>query len=120
MKLISLKYALKGIILGTKKETNFKVMIVCFALVIAVNLLFSVNSIEWAITILCCGAVLSAELINSAIEKAVDLVTAEKDILAGEAKDMAAGASLVISIASAIVAAIIYLPYLFEYIKEIK
>ena len=120
MKLSSFKYAFKGIIIGAKTERNFKVMLICFVLVITANIIFCVSKMEWAITILCCGAVLAAELTNSAIEKAIDMITDEMHPTAGTAKDMAAGASLIISAASAVVAAIIYLPYLFDFIKEIK
>ncbi len=66
---------------------------------------------EWAVLMLCCGAVLCAEMVNTAIERAVDLVSAEKSPLAGKAKDIAAGAVLVISLFAAAAGLIIYIPH---------
>jgi diacylglycerol kinase len=58
----------------------------------------------------CFGLVISLEMINSAIENLVDLVSPEYNKLAGKAKDIAAGAVLVAAICAAIVGLIIFLP----------
>ena len=56
------------------------------------------------------GAVLSLELVNTAIEAVVDLVTEEYHPLAKVAKDTAAAAIFVIAVVAAIVGVIIFLP----------
>ena len=48
--------------------------------------------ISWAIVLLCCGVVIAAELLNTAVETVVDLVSPEYHPLAGRAKDISAGA----------------------------
>ena len=50
------------------------------------------------------------ELVNTAVEAAVDLVTEEKKPLAGKAKDAAAGAVLAAAIAAAVIGLIIFIP----------
>ena len=64
------------------------------------------------------GLILSQELVNTALEAVVDLVTKEKKPLAKIAKDTAAGAVLVSAIAAAIIGCIIFVPYLLELIKS--
>ena len=59
------------------------------------------------------GLVISLELVNTAIENVVDLVTMEKKPKAKIAKDVAAGAVLVSAIFSAIIGLIIFIPKIF-------
>ena len=56
------------------------------------------------------AAIWCAEALNAAVERNVDLVTAEKNPLAKEAKDLAAGAVLILAAASVIIGLIIFLP----------
>lgn len=65
---------------------------------------------EWMLVIMLLGGMLALELVNSALERAVDLVTAERHPLAKQAKDMAAGAVLVFAVTSAIIGLLIFLP----------
>ncbi len=116
MFLTSIKHAVHGIIGGIKEEKNFRIMLFCFGLVLAANIVFKVTSTEWIITLICSGLVLSSELINSAVEKTIDFVTDEFHHLAGAAKDYSAGAALITSIISVIVGFIIYIPYFFNMI----
>lgn len=114
MKLSSFKHAFSGIFSALKSEHNFIIMFFAFILVLIFNMALGVSAIHWIATLICCGMCLGAELINSAIEKCVDMISPEIREEARLAKDFAAGASLVLSIMSAVVAAIIYLPYLFN------
>ena len=70
------------------------------------------------IVILLIGLVLVCELINTAIEKAVDLYTKKYNEAAKVIKDTSAGAVLTISITSAIIGIIIFIPKVIELIKE--
>ena len=67
---------------------------------------------EWTVVILCFGVVIAAELFNTAIERLVDLVSPERHPVAGQVKDIAAGAVLVCAVAAAIIGLIIFIPYL--------
>lgn len=112
MRISSFKHAICGIARGIKHEKNFKFMCICLLLVLAANILLNVTKLDWIITLCLSTLVLSMELINSSIEKTVDLVTKETHELAKHAKDFAAGGVLVASIVAAIVAGIVYVPYL--------
>ena len=65
---------------------------------------------EWCICLTLFGLVIALELVNTAIESVVDLVTTERKPLAKTAKDTAAGAVLVAAIMAAIVGLIIFVP----------
>ena len=59
---------------------------------------------KWVAVFLCSGMVLAAEALNTAIEYVVDLVSPEYNVLAGKAKDVAAGAVLFTAVFSGLVA----------------
>ena len=95
---------------GIKEERNLKIHIVIMIFVIIFGIILKISKIEWIICIILFGLVISAELMNTAIENVVDLVTMEKNQKAKIAKDVAAGAVLVTAISSAIIGFIIFLP----------
>lgn len=108
----SFKYAFHGIFLLISREHN--AWIHCFATVctITAGILLHLSPTEWIIITLCIGLVLAAEAVNSAIEALADRVSAEYDEAIKRTKDLAAGAVLLLAIASAIVGLIIFLPKL--------
>lgn len=106
----SFKYAFEGIVTGIKEEQNMKIHISIMILVIIFGIILKISKIEWIICIILFGLVISMELINTAIENVVDLITKEKNEQAKIAKDVAAGAVLVSAIASAIIGLIIFVP----------
>ena len=84
-------------------------------LVILAGLFFSISKIEWLFVLLCIAGMFSLEMLNTAIEKAVDLVTVEYHPLAKIAKDLAAGAVLVYTVYSIIVGMIVFLPKVIDF-----
>jgi undecaprenol kinase len=72
--------------------------------VVLLGALLRVSATSWALLALAIGLVLSAELLNTALEAAVDLVSPEDHPLAKQAKDVAAAAVLVASLAALAVA----------------
>ena len=104
------KYAFEGILIGIKEEQNMKIHITIMILVIIFGIMLKINTTEWIICILLFGLVISMELINTAIENTVDLITKEKNQQAKIAKDVAAGAVLVSAIVSAIIGLMIFVP----------
>ena len=104
----SFKYAFEGIITGIKEEQNMKIHIFMMIFVIIFGIILKISKIEWIICIFLFGLVISLELINTAIENAVDLITQETNPKAKIAKDTAAGAVLVSAIASAVIGIMIF------------
>lgn len=111
----SFKFAFRGIESSFLSERNMKIHYFVMFMVIIFGILFKITKIEWIICIILFGLVIAAEMINTAIESVVDLVTSENNILAGKAKDIAAGAVLVLAISSATIGLIIFIPYFVNY-----
>ncbi|MGV3465918.1 MAG: diacylglycerol kinase family protein [Heyndrickxia sp.] len=103
-------FAISGIIHGVRKEKNFKIHAAATILAIFVSIILQISMMEWLFVILSIFGVLTLELVNSAIERVVDLTTSEYHPLAKQAKDLAAGAVLMFSIMSVIIACIIFIP----------
>jgi diacylglycerol kinase len=107
----SFKYAYNGLLESLKDQRNLKVQVVIAIVVICAGLYFHITDIEWCIVLLFIGLVLSLEMVNTAFEMLVDLVTQEWKPLAGKIKDVAAGAVLVASFMAVIAGVIIFYKY---------
>ena len=105
----SFLFALQGFRTAVATERNIRFMLGGAAFAVVMGLLLRIDALSWACVIICCGCVLSTELINTAIESVVDLASPEIHPLAKSAKDCAAGAVLVLAIASVILGLIIYI-----------
>jgi undecaprenol kinase len=108
----SFKFGFEGIGAAAVKERNVKIHIVISGFVILAGFVFSISKYEWIAIILSIGGMISMEMMNTAIERTVDMYTKEYHPLAKQAKDIAAGAVLVFAIASVIIGLIIFLPRL--------
>ncbi len=111
-RLKSFTYACKGIGCLIRNEHNAWIHCVAVVAVVTTGLLFGISRGEWIAVVLCCGMVLAAEAMNTAIEVLVDLVSPQPHPLAGKAKDIAAGAVLITAVTAAIVGCIVFLPYI--------
>lgn len=109
----SFGYAFKGIASLIGKEHNAWIHCTAIVLVTIAGFHFGITPTEWCIVVLCFGLVLAAEGFNTAIERLVDLVSPDFHPIAGDVKDVAAGAVLICAIAAAIVGMIVFIPYLF-------
>ena len=110
----SFGYAFKGIASLLKKEHNAWIHCLAIMVVTLAGLYFDITRIEWCIVCICFGMVLAAEGFNTAIERLVDLVSPKFHPIAGDVKDVAAGAVLICAIAAAIIGLIIFIPYFFS------
>ena len=113
-RLKSFTYAFKGIRSFIPKEHNAWIHCTAIVLVTLAGFYFSVTKLEWTILVMCFAVVLAAEAFNTAIERLVDLVSPSYHPIAGDVKDVAAGAVLICAIGAAIIGCIIFLPYLIE------
>ena len=109
----SFGYAFKGIASLVKREHNAWIHCIAIIVVTLAGLHFSITRTEWCIVCLCFGMVLAAEGFNTAIERLVDLVSPDFHPVAGDVKDVAAGAVLICAIAAAIIGMIIFIPYFY-------
>ncbi|MCV6638192.1 diacylglycerol kinase family protein [Candidatus Albibeggiatoa sp. nov. NOAA] len=103
----SFKHAFVGIYEFIKCGINSKIQLVAGISVCILGFILRFSPEEWIAIFICIGLVLSLEAMNTAIEELANEVTQEKNERIRKVKDMAAGAVLIASIISAIVASII-------------
>ena len=106
--------AMKGILTAVAGQMNLKVQLIIALLVVAAGFYFEITALEWCVLLLIIGVVLALEMMNTAIEHLVDLVTTEWKPLAGKVKDIAAGSVLVAACASIVIGWLIFGKYFME------
>lgn len=107
----SFGYALRGLPAGWRGQTNIRVMVVLAIVAVALGAGTGLSATEWAMLCTVIGLVLALELLNTAGEKLVDLLSPRQDDRYGQVKDILAAAVLVAAIASAVVGLLIFLPH---------
>lgn len=113
----SFKYAISGIVYGMKTQRNIIIQL-CFAvLAIFFGAFLKISKIEWIVIIFTIMFVIFAEMINTAVETVIDLITEEYNKKAKIAKDVAAGAVLISAINAICMGLIIYLDKILALIK---
>ncbi len=106
----SFGYSFNGLIDTYRTEQSVWIYIPVALIVILMGFLFKISTYEWIAIILILGIILSLELINTALEAVVDLVTKKYEPLAKKAKDTVSAAVLIFAITAVIVGLIIFLP----------
>lgn len=101
-------YAWQGIVHTVKTQRNFRFHIAAMVYVTAFSLFYELTRGEYVLLVLTFSSVISAELINTAIEAVVDLCSPEYHKLAKLAKDAAAGAVLVTAIFAVIIGVLLF------------
>ncbi len=104
----SFRYAFEGIRTLLHDEHNSRIHLAAMIIAIALGFLLGISATEWCIVALCCGGVLMAEAMNSAIEAIADLVSPEFHPLVKKAKDVGAAGVLMMAMAAAVAGIIIY------------
>ena len=97
-------YAFAGLGTAWRTQRNVRIHAVAAVAVVAAGALLRLAPLAWAVVALAIGLVLTAELVNTAVEACVDLVSPQDHPLAKAAKDVAAAAVLVASLAALAVA----------------
>ncbi len=111
----SFKYALEGL-KQVMEQQNFRFDLMMAFIVIVAGVFTGISRIEWMVLVIVMGLMLSLEMMNTAIEKVVDLASQEIHPLAKAAKDIAAGAVLVFACVSVIIGILIFLPKWFNFL----
>ena len=106
----SFGYAGKGISSVIKSEPNMKIHLFIGLLVLICGFIFHISLTEWMLCLLCFGLILGMEMMNTAIENLVDLISPDQHPLAGKVKDIAAGGVLICAILSVIIGLLIFVP----------
>lgn len=104
----SFNYAVSGIITAIKTEKSMRVHYSIAVLVLLSSLFFDFNRTEFLLLLFAVSLVVISEMINTAIERTIDLVTKDFHPLARLVKDVAAGAVLIATINSLIVGYLLF------------
>lgn len=104
--------AFRGIFYAFKTQHNIWIHSLAVVVVVIAGFFFKLDAIEWGLVVLAIGLVLTAEMINTAIEWLMDLVSPGYSEKAGLIKDVAAGAVLIAAVISVIIGAMVFLPKL--------
>lgn len=109
----SFKFAFSGLETAITKSRNFRIQIILGILAIILGVIYKISGFEWLSLILIIASVLILELINTAIEEIVNMVSPEIQERAKIAKDVSAASVLVASIAAIFIGIIIFIPKFF-------
>jgi diacylglycerol kinase (ATP) len=100
----SFDHAFRGLVYSVRHQRNMRIHFAVAAVVLVASVFLDVSRLELVAVCVTIAFVLMAELINTAVEAVVDIITDELDPRAKAAKDVAAGAVLVAAINSLVVA----------------
>jgi diacylglycerol kinase (ATP) len=110
-RIASLLPAIRGIKFVLMNEHNAWIHLTASIAAIILGIVFNIGKTEWLVILLCIGFVMALEVLNSAIEKLVDLVSPGKNEKARLVKDISAGAVLIAAVISLIAGLIIFIPH---------
>lgn len=105
-----LSCAWNGIQLATRQERHFRIHLSVMVTVLIAGWMTGIARWEWVALLGISALVMALELVNTALEKALDRIHPDRHDLIGQAKDMAAGAVLIAAMVSVIIGMLIFLP----------
>jgi diacylglycerol kinase len=106
----SFGFALEGILETIRSERNFRTHIVVAAIAVAFGFYVGLSPLGWCVIVICIGAVMAAELFNTAIEKLGDgLADGRREHNVKLAKDASAGAVFLLAVASVVIGVLLLL-----------
>lgn len=109
-------FAGRGIALGSRGR-NFRVMLAVAVVVFGLGLWLGLSAPRWTALVLSVGLVLALELVNTAGEMLVDILSPDYDARYGQVKDVLAGAVLLAAVATAVVGVLVLGPELLALLR---
>jgi diacylglycerol kinase len=109
-------YAFRGIIYIFKNERNARIHLLIAIAVLLLGWGLDVSNAELAAIFFAIIIVFLAEVVNTAIEKTLDLIDRKQNLQIAIIKDMAAGAVLVAASGAAIIGTVIFVPYIIDWL----
>lgn len=109
-------FAFRGIGRTIKKERNVKIHLFMGSLAVTLAFLLKISATEWIVLLLLIAAIISAEIMNAAVEAVCDLLRFKLDLAYLETywiRNFAAGAVMILALAAVIIGVIIFGPKIF-------
>ena len=110
----SLTHAWDGVVFTVRTQRNARIHVVMGCVVLGLATWLQLDRLSLAVLVLTIGAVLAAETINTTVEALVDLLSPEFHDRAKIAKDVAAGAVLIVSLAAIVIGVLLLGPPLWQ------
>lgn len=107
---ISFKHAWDGLKHAVLTQPNFGIHLAVSTAAVLGGIFFRITVFEWLVILLTIAIGLVIELVNTAIESTVDLITTKRHPIAKIAKDTSAAAMLIYAVGAIVVASVIFLP----------
>ena len=106
--------AARGVAYAFATQRNLKIQLAVAVLAVGAGIVLGISRADWLAIVLAIMVVGVAEVVNTAVESAVDLASPLWRDLARAAKDAGAGAVLVASVGSVVVGLIVFFPYIVQ------
>ncbi|WP_237566345.1 diacylglycerol kinase family protein [Paenibacillus sp. EZ-K15] len=110
--------AMRGILTAVQTERNMKIHIAAALIVFIAAALLQLDRMSWLFLLLAIALVFIAELVNTAVEAIIDLISPEEHVLARVAKDTAAGAALVAAVFAVVIGILVFYGPVWEWIQS--
>lgn len=114
----SFQYAFRGLKYVLKNERNFRIELVFAFLILTLSVILKIEDWELVVIIFLTTLVLITELINTVVERVVDILEPRMHPFAKLIKDIMAAIVLISAIVSVVVGLIIFLPYLINFLNS--
>ena len=114
----SIKFSIEGLMYAYRYEQSLWIHGIATIFSICLGIIFQIKLSEWAIVFIALGVILGMELINTAIEATVDMITLERHPLAKIAKDCGSAASFIMSLVALVIGLFVFAPYFMEVFKR--
>ncbi|MDC0449161.1 diacylglycerol kinase family protein [bacterium] len=106
----SFKYAFEGIFHALLNEANFRVQVIITIIAVTMGVHYKITTTEWGLLTLTSGLLLTAEMINTAIEEFIDHLIRESSEGAKVIKDVSAGFVFITAMTTLIILILIFYP----------
>lgn len=116
---MTFRYAAEGVIYALRTQINMRIHVAAALLVIIAGLILRISRLDWLFICVAMALVTVAELINTAVEAAVDLISPDIHPLAKAAKDTAAGAVLLAAVFAVIIGIFVFYRPLLALIRQL-
>ncbi|MET3208887.1 UNVERIFIED_CONTAM: undecaprenol kinase [Paenibacillus sp. PvR008] len=116
---MTFRYAAEGVMYALRTQINMRIHVVMAFLVIAAGLSLRISRLDWLFVSVAIAMVVVAELINTAVEAAIDLISPDIHPLAKAAKDTAAGAVLLAAVFAVIIGIFVFYRPLLTLISQL-
>ncbi|MBI2483703.1 diacylglycerol kinase [Candidatus Uhrbacteria bacterium] len=106
----SIQSAKRGLCIAFSEEQNFRIQTGIAASIVLAALVLRISSVEWAIVLLTIGAVLTAEIFNSVLERVIDAMKPRVSPVVRYMKDLSSAAVLVLALCALLIGLMLFIP----------